>query len=245
VRPSSTINSIVALLLTFAAGFVDIVGFIALLRTFTAHMTGNTVHAAYRLASGREGDGLFAIAVIAAFLGGSIIGRALIEAAARQGVRRIASITLALEAALIAVVAFSDPQRTGHAHVLLLLLSTAMGLQTASLTKVGPLTVHTTFVTGMLNKLAQLISRALFLSYDTVVRKQPLQQHRRRVFRDASFIFSIWLLYLSGAGAGTRLTLDWKLHALIIPLGLLALAVCADLLRPLSLQEEKDELEAH
>ncbi len=239
------IKSIVALLLTFAAGFVDIVGFIALLRTFTAHMTGNTVHAAYRLASGREDDGLAAIAIIATFLGGSIVGRALIEAAARHGLQRIASITLALEALLIAVVAFANPQDSGQAHVLLLLLSAAMGLQTASLTKIGPLTVHTTFVTGMLNKLAQLVSHALFLSYDTVIRKQPLKSHRRRAFRDAAFIFSIWLLYLAGASAGTRLTLDWKLHALVIPLTMLGLAICADMVRPLPLQEERDELEAH
>lgn len=239
------VKSIVALLLTFAAGFVDIVGFVALLKTFTAHMTGNTVHAAYHLATGAEIGGLFGLAVIGAFLGGSILGRALIEAAARQGLKRIASITLSLEAAFIAVVTYATPQSVQQAHVLLLLLSAAMGLQTASLTKVGPLTVHTTFVTGMLNKLAQLVSHSLFLSYDTVIRKQPLHSNRRRAFHNASFIFSIWLLYLAGAGAGTRLTLDWRLHALVIPLGLLALAICADMVRPLSLQEEKDELESH
>jgi hypothetical protein len=29
-----------------------------------------------------------------------------------------------------------------------------MGTQTATLTRIGPLTIHTTFVTGMLNKFA-------------------------------------------------------------------------------------------
>jgi uncharacterized membrane protein YoaK (UPF0700 family) len=37
-------KSIVALLLTFAAGNIDIVGYLAIYKILTAHMTGDTVH---------------------------------------------------------------------------------------------------------------------------------------------------------------------------------------------------------
>ena len=236
------IKSAVALLLTFVAGIVDIVGYIGFFHTFTAHMTGNTVHAAHRIVSGRAGSGLFALAVIAAFLGGSILGRAVIEAAARNGVRRAASITLSLEFLLIAFVAFSPAGgQVRWPPVLAILIAVAMGIQTASLTRVGPLTVHTTFVTGMLNKLAQLISHALFLSYDIVVRKRPAHQHRRRVVRDAAFMGFIWVLYFVGAAVGAWLMLRWNLRVLVVALALLAVVVVIDQIGPLSLQEEKDE----
>ena len=41
-----------------------------------------------------------------------------------------------------------------------------MGLQTATLTRIGPLTIHTTFVTGMLNKFAQLLAHGMYHAYD-------------------------------------------------------------------------------
>lgn len=50
--------------------------------------------------------------------------------------------------------------------VILSLFAGAMGIQTATLTRIGPLTVHTTFVTGRRNKLAQLVTRWIFLEHD-------------------------------------------------------------------------------
>lgn len=121
-----------------------------------------------------------------------------------------------------------------------------MGLQTATLTRIGALTVHTTFVTGMLNKFAQLISRALFESYDLsrgARDKAILLQQRRFTVRQAGFIFSIWCVYLAGAVIGTLLARIWALGALCVPAGLLGIAIVADLYKPLSVEEEQDQSE--
>ena len=157
----------VALLLTFAAGCVDIIGYLAIYHTFTAHMTGTTVrlgqkshlwtlarsserHLCHRRVHGRLD-----------------IRRTVIEIGARTRVRSIASITLLLEAGLItAVVPVFGHSSELPVLGLLAMLAAAMGLQTATLTKVGALNVHTTFVTGILDKLAQLLSQLLFLTYD-------------------------------------------------------------------------------
>jgi len=43
-RRRKAFKSAIALFLTFAAGYVDIVGLLTVYRMFTAHMTGTTVH---------------------------------------------------------------------------------------------------------------------------------------------------------------------------------------------------------
>lgn len=233
----------VALLLTFAAGFVDIVGFLTIYQTFTAHMTGTTVHLSADLLQ-RQWSGVFAAAsVLIAFVSGSIIGRSIIEVGWRSKIRRIASAALLIEAGLIAavgVVGRSGSRDEGTTLVFLALLAAAMGVQTATLTRIGALTVHTTFVTGMLNKLAQLLSQGVFLSWD-IHRGRDVQAERQKVMREARFIFSIWLVYFIGAVAGTSLQSFWHAQALLLPAGIAMVAMAVDQAAPLSIEEERDQ----
>jgi len=102
-------KSAIALALTLAAGFVDIVGYISLHNVFTAHMTGETVHLAQNLLQRDWFEVAAAGCVIGAFLLGSIVGRTIIEIGWRTGTRTIASATLLLELILIALV-FRSPK---------------------------------------------------------------------------------------------------------------------------------------
>ncbi|MGI9103511.1 MAG: YoaK family protein [Terriglobales bacterium] len=233
-------KAVVALLLTFSAGCVDIVGYLTLYQMFTAHMTGDTVHLGESVLGARWMDAASAGCIIAAFLFGSIAGRTLIEIGSRRRFRSIASTNLLLEAALIAaVVPLASP---GGRHVLPLLamLAAAMGMQTATLTRIGSLTVHTTFVTGMLNKLAQLLSHAAFVTYD-IAQGREKTAHRRRILREAQFISSIWMVYLAGAVTGTWLRSLWDIRALWVPAAVVALTLLADQVSPLSVEEEHEE----
>jgi uncharacterized membrane protein YoaK (UPF0700 family) len=237
-----TTKALIALLLTFAAGCVDIVGYMSFFQEFTAHMTGQTVHLAHDLVTARWSYAADAGAVVAAFLLGSIVGRGLIEVGARIGARSIASVTLAIEAGLIlAAIMRGDPRASGESMIpSLVMLAGAMGVQTATLTRVGSLTVHTTFVTGMLNKLAQLLSQALFLTFD-VRRGRVGAAVRARIVRRAGFIFGIWVFYLSGAAVGTALHHRWGLQSLILPVLVVLLALAVDQVVPLSIEEEHDQ----
>ncbi len=227
----------VALLLTFAAGVVDIVGFLAFYSTFTAHMTGVTVHLGQYVATHRGYDVRVLGAVLGCFVLGSIAGRSIVELAVHRKLRSAASLALFLESGVIFAVVLLG----AHAEprvALTLMLAGAMGLQTAALTRVGPLTVHTTFVTGMLNKLAQLLSHALFLTFG-----RSGGQERPRVLRQAAFIFSVWLSYFIGAVAGVWMKSHWAIRSLLLPASIIALAALADQVQPLSIAEERDQSE--
>lgn len=242
-----------ALLLTFVAGFVDIVGYVAVYHLFTANMTGTTVHLGHDLVIGQHIAAIIALSILGAFVLGSIGGRALIEVGARGHVRSIASIAIAVELALVLgfISVFNTSSATEKSPtdicVLLILLATAMGIQTATLTRIGPLTVHTTFVTGMLNKLAQLISHTLFRSYDLIRADrqvgQRLREMRKQHTQEAMFFFSIWFTYFIAALVGALSYSRWSVRVMYLPALLLGIAIVVDQFQPLSLQEERDQME--
>jgi uncharacterized membrane protein YoaK (UPF0700 family) len=246
-------KSAVALLLTFIAGFVDIVGYLAIYHLFTAHVTGTTVHLGRDLMLRNWSTAAMAGCVVAGFLGGSIVGRAVIEAGARLHFRRVASVNIAVEALLLASFIpisrlLAGTTESERVCALLGLLAVAMGLQTATLTRIGALTIHTTFVTGMINKLAQLASHILFHSYDVwratdSRQREYFRRLRENVVHQALFFFSVWLVYLAGAVLGTGIYLKVGLRTMYVPAVLLALTIITDQFKPLSLQVERDQSE--
>ena len=247
----SKAKSTVALMLTFAAGMVDIVGYIAVYHWFVAHMTGDTVHFGNQLATEKWTEVAKAGTVIASFVLGSILGRAVIEAGARKQQRSIASITLLAEAALIFAfmcvrsLMASNAIPLATVLVLLALLAGAMGLQTATLTKIGPLTIHTTFVTGMLNKFAEAMSEWFFALYDQ--KKKGLgwrASSQHSAFRNARFMAMIWFSYMFGSIAGTWMYSRWSVWVLYLPIAILIASALIDQLCPLTLEEEKEQTQA-
>ena len=245
------VKSGVALWLTFIAGFVDIAGAITIYDIFSAHVTGTTVRLGEHLVQ-RDWNALGITGlVLTAFVVGSLVGRILIEAAARAHFRSIAAITLGCEPVLLAGAMVFVPPRPeipfGAVALPLLMLAAAMGFQTATLTRIGALTVHTTFVTGMINKLSQLLSHWMFRTYDLFhankQRQTELRQARQQTAREARFIFSIWLLYVIGAICGTYGALHWHRHSFLVPAFMLLVAISTDLVQPLSIEEEREQSE--
>lgn len=246
---------IVALLLTFASGLVDIVGYLGVFHFFTAHLTGTTVQLGHNLVSHNWIDVFAAAAIVGAFVAGSVVGRAIIEAGSRKRIRRVASLTLTIEALMLVGLTEIGVQFGGlqaHANAAskpywsLAVLAAAMGMQTATLTGIGPLTVHTTFVTGMLNKIAQLVSHIGFRTYDLIrskTRDPKVIQGRRADIEAVAFLIAIWMFYVGGAAFGTWSYYVWGLRALYFAVGLLAIGIATDRFSPLSIREEKEQSE--
>ena len=122
---------------------------------------------------------------------------------------------------------------------LVALLAFAMGVQTATLTHIGPLTVYTTFVTGTLTKFAESFAHILCWSYDhfrlsrkvsDTVRLIPKQQEAR----NAAFLASVWFCYLAGAAIGILTKRRWELRALYLPVAALIVFIAIDRFRPIA-----------
>jgi uncharacterized membrane protein YoaK (UPF0700 family) len=245
----------VALCLTSVGGFVDAVGYIALFEVFTANMSGNSVHVGMYLGRQDWPNLLRPLCAIVSYVVGMTLTRITMQIAGRKGIRRIASFTLAVEALLLVFFARATPAmhlgqivdlQSPAYYTLVALLAFAMGIQTATLTHIGALTVYTTFVTGTLTKLTESFTRVLFWSYDKlhevkrlshVVRLAPQQKD----VREGAMMGSTWGCYVVGAAIGTLLKQKWELRALYLPVAVLFVFIVVDQLHPIDVEEEKHQ----
>ena len=90
-------------------GFVDAVGYIALFEVFTSNMSGNSVHVGIYLAQRDWPNLLRPLCAIAAYVIGMTLTRIAVGVAGRNGIRRIASLTLGAEALLLVLFARATP----------------------------------------------------------------------------------------------------------------------------------------
>jgi uncharacterized membrane protein YoaK (UPF0700 family) len=243
-----------ALSLTVVGGFVDAVGYIALFQVFTANMSGNSVHIGMYLGRADWPNLLRPLCAIASYIVGMSFTRIAVELAGRSGIRRIASVTLAIEALLLALFAHANPAmhlgqlvnlNSPSYFTMVALLAFAMGVQTATLMHVGALTIYTTFVTGTLTKLTESFTRALFWFYDEF-RRTNLSHAARNIIaqrdvREGSVLAGTWTCYVLGAASGTLLKERWELRALYIPVVALAAFIVIDQFRPIGVDEERHQ----
>jgi uncharacterized membrane protein YoaK (UPF0700 family) len=248
-----------ALLLTSVGGFVDAVGWLTLLQVFTANMSGNSIHVG--MATGNLDFSTvrrFGCA-IATYVGALILTRIALEIGARVGLRRIASLTFAIEALLLLTFRYvapplQDGQVANHASPAYLgmvaLLAFAMGMQTATMTHIGSLTVYTTFVTGTLTKCAESVARVVFWMYDAVKAGRPLSHTVGTLLQQPDavgsvFLLAVWICYIVGAATGTITKYRWGLRAMYFPVGVLMCLVVLDLIRPIAGKEERRQAEGN
>lgn len=149
-RRTPASNRDLALLLTFTAGLVNSVGFLAV-AIYTSHMTGLTAMLADHLVLGDLDLVLLAGLGVAAFVVGAMIAAIVFNWARRRGLRSRYAIILVAEALLVLLVGLLAQQLAdrGIAWPIVVVLSAAMGLQNAIITKLSGAQIRTTHVTGM------------------------------------------------------------------------------------------------
>ena len=247
----------IALLMTWTAGFIDLVGYVSLYGLFTSHMSGNTVEMARHISQldwiGFVRHGW----PIASFIFGLILGAFIFEAEKRRHIQVPFPATIGLETLLIAIFiaagegngfrANIPPQPALKFFVMVALLTIAMGLQNVSIRRVGGMNVYTTFVTGSLVKFAESTSEYLFWLRDRTRRRwrrrigKVLRISRRQVpLQRATLTITLWVVYLIGGISGGIFTARWALLGMIAPLLVLAAIATYGAFRPL-LKEPYEE----
>ena len=239
----------IAIVVTWVAGFVDAVGYLALYHLYTANMSGNSVGVGIQIASGAWGQVLRHGWPVLMFAVGLMMAASVLEGGNRNGVRAIVGWTLGLEVFLLAafVALGSSMLEDGQLHApglwvfygIVALPALAMGIQDATITRVGGLSVRTTHVTGSIVHFAAAASEYLYWLRDRTagrIRHRLFKalrvSTRLACFRDTAVMASLWFAYVVGAVCGTEMKSIWQLKALTLPLAALALLIALDFLHP-------------
>jgi uncharacterized membrane protein YoaK (UPF0700 family) len=209
--PARRISSAESALLAAVGGCIDAIGLITLGGLFVAHMSGNTASLGAAFGQGHWAAGwphLFAVPV---FLTGLFLGYLWVGESTRR-----CALTFLTEAALLTAFGIglwlSGGELSGTPLYFLLaaLPLLAMGLQNATLRQIGHSTFPSTYVTGVLDRLAKSAALACRGGPDAA-------SHRR----DAFVSLGVWLAYVIGAIGGGAGMLVLRPLALIVPVGVL------------------------
>ena len=143
------------LLLTAAAGMIDVVGFIELGGFYTSFMSGNTTQLGAGLAHMSPGL-LLPAGLIVMFVVGSFFGSLISTIGGRRG--RIGTLTFVIAGLLVTGALYTNGFTPTQA---MLTLAAAAGAQNAVLQPAGAVRLGTTFVTGTLFAVGQDLARAV------------------------------------------------------------------------------------
>lgn len=215
-QPTMEFVSPEAFVMTAVAGCVDAVGFITFAGLFVAHMSGNSAALGAWFGQGIWTKALPHLFAVPVFLAGLVAGHMAMEQCPTP--RRCAALVLLEAALLIAFVCahvfvgppgFLSPTYFLMASILLL----AMGMQNATLRRIGRSGFPSTYVTGILDAFGHSIASVL-LGRDG---------HRNsRIARNAG---GLWLAYILGATAASAGLI--KIGAVILAMPIIALFVVA------------------
>lgn len=211
---------------------MDAAGFLLLAHLFTAHMSGNSAAMGAYFGQGSWREALHRATPVPFFVLGVGFGAALTEVACRRALRSPLALVLGIQAAVLIALLMGGARLLASGGALsggyiaaAGLPSFAMGLQNATLRRVGAAHIRTTFVSGMLTDCAESFVAWLF---------GPPGGARRALLGRALLYGAIWAAFSVGAVCGSLATGRWAFHALLLPVGALAGIAAWDAAAPLT-----------
>ena len=189
------------LLLTWADGSMDALGYLGLEHVFTANMTGNTVLLGLAAGRGQLLAALRSLSALLGFLAGVAIGAVAIQ---RQkpasSIKRAISRAVLVEGVVLLLFTLLwhlPADATGPAAVLVLtaLAAIAMGIQSAVVRRMNLPGIATTYITGTITSLAGLTNRlirAQALSRSTgIAGRATMRGHRVQLQAGVFLVYGI------------------------------------------------------
>lgn len=193
------------------AGAVDVIAYLLYDKIFIANMTGNTVLFAASVLTRDWWEAGLRISVVIAFLVGTFVARAGLRQLTAGRDRRMQFAALAIEFAVLIALAPAP-----HLHALgvglLMLLAFALAVQNDVFSRIGPMKLNTSFISGDLERLG-----------DAIADTGKSARRKEAGLRIAVFI-STWIAYAIGALLGAFGAFHFAQKALWIPAGLVVIA---------------------
>lgn len=209
----------VALALAAVAGFVDAHIYLNVAPIFVANMSGNLVRLGMDAGSGRWSEASAAAVAVVAFSVGVVIAIVQHDRRLRRSLGLRPDALLAAEALLLLIVAAmraglgtdAAAGLSGRTAPVVVVAAIAMGVQAATLRRVGAIAVATTYGTGAIVRIGEKIALA-------GRRAGRVTSHRRRV--TIAVLSSVLVSYVAGAAVAAAVgSSPWLL---LLPAAVLA-----------------------
>jgi uncharacterized membrane protein YoaK (UPF0700 family) len=204
--------------LAFVGGYGDAASFV-LAKTFTGHVTGNLVLGAIAVVIHDWHATLGHLSAIVTFLIGILVSVLIVRPLKAWSSWPFLSTILAIEVILIVASSMALLSHMAHAaEVFVILVSLALGLQNGAFRHVGGISVHTTYLTGMITSVISTEAK----KYASELVPQPLRAPDPKT----GLFFGIWIAFILGAGMGAAMVFHFKAFGmlgaalLLIPLAL-------------------------
>ena len=196
--------------LAFVGGYADAASFL-MAHTFTGHLTGNSVLAAVSAASKEwslAGDRLLAAVV---FLAGILVSLTLGRFIPSRLKRYSLAISLSIEIVLILSAGLLLSDQVGNEQLFIVCMCLAMGIQNDALRKTNGVSVHSTYMTGMVTTLVQKSFQYFFPKQSA---DDASAMHSTSVA--VRILAPMWLSFLIGAVAGAVIVASFHRGGLLI-----------------------------
>ena len=188
--------------LAFVGGYGDAASFV-LAKTFTGHVTGNLVLGAIAVAAQDWRAMLGHLTAIVTFLLGTVLSIVITRPLKAWPSWPLLPTTMGIEVILIVAAALAlTSGMAPRVEIFVIFESLALGLQNGAFHRVGGMSVHTTYLTGMITSLISTEAE----KYTSGLPSAPVGARDPKI----GVFCGIWIAFVLGAGIGAAMAFHFK-----------------------------------
>lgn len=209
----------IATLLSFVAGLVNVVGFLATSK-LTSNVTGHFTFIVEDFHNSHYIEGLFYLVYVLFFLFGAFFASFIIELTNKINDKFIYIVPVLTELTILTTIGLLHYEFIiKNPNIIVCALLFAMGLQNSLVTSISKSVVRTTHLTGLFTDLGIELSQLFFFK---------LKEQRAILTRSINLRLSIIFSFFIGGIVGGFFFLDFKMKTLLIASVLLILGLTLD-----------------
>jgi uncharacterized membrane protein YoaK (UPF0700 family) len=188
--------------LALVGGYADAASFV-LAKTFTGHVTGNLVLGAIAVARHDWRAALGSLSAIITFFIGVVLSTLIARYLKAWPLFSLLPIVMGIEVMLIITASSVLASRAANgAGIFVIFVSLALGLQNGAFRRAGGISVHTTYLTGMLTSLISIEAE----KYTSATPPTPVGTPDPKL----AILCKIWVAFVLGAGIGAAMVLHFR-----------------------------------